>query len=47
MMRALAMLESVASLTLADIKCPAIGHNDVLIHIRKTAICGTNVHIWE
>src|SRR5205823_3147051 len=24
-----------------------VGHNDVLIRIRKTAICGTDIHIWK
>ena len=26
---------------------PEVGHNDVLIRIRKTAICGTDIHIWK
>lgn len=26
---------------------PAVGTNDVKIKIRKTAICGTDVHIYE
>ena len=26
---------------------PEVGHNDVLIRVRKTAICGTDVHIWK
>ena len=26
---------------------PEIGINDVLIEILKTAICGTDVHIWD
>jgi len=26
---------------------PTIGPNDVLIRIRKTAICGTDMHIWH
>jgi len=26
---------------------PKVGHNDVLIRIRKTAICGTDVHIYN
>jgi len=26
---------------------PKLGHNDVLIRIRKTAICGTDVHIYN
>jgi len=26
---------------------PDIGPDDVLIKIRKTAICGTDIHIWN
>jgi threonine 3-dehydrogenase len=26
---------------------PVVGHNDVLIRIRKTAICGTDMHIYN
>jgi threonine 3-dehydrogenase len=26
---------------------PAVGHNDLLIKIRKTAICGTDMHIYH
>ena len=26
---------------------PKVGHNDVLIRIRKTAICGTDIHIYN
>lgn len=46
-MRALAKLEPAAGLTLVDIERPVAGHNDVLIKIRKTAICGTDIHIWK
>ena len=30
-----------------DVPEPAIGHNDVLIRMRKTAICGTDMHIYK
>jgi len=30
-----------------EVPIPEMGHNDVLIRIRKTAICGTDVHIWN
>ncbi len=30
-----------------DIPMPEVGPNDVLIKIKKTAICGTDVHIWN
>jgi len=26
---------------------PEVGHNDVLVRIRKTAICGTDIHIYK
>jgi threonine 3-dehydrogenase len=46
-MRALAKLEAGPGLTLTRVKKPEIGHNDVLIRIGKTAICGTDLHIWR
>ena len=30
-----------------DAAVPDIGHNDILIKIRKTAICGTDIHIFK
>jgi threonine 3-dehydrogenase len=30
-----------------DAPIPEIGHNDVLIKIKKTAICGTDIHIYN
>src|SRR6476469_1263582 len=47
MMKALAKLERAPGLTLTDVRTPEVGHNDVLIRIRKTAICGTDIHIWK
>lgn len=46
-MRALVKLEAGPGLTLSKVKKPVVGHNDVLIRIRKTAICGTDIHIWK
>jgi len=46
-MKALAKLERGPGLTLTDVKMPEVGHNDVLIRIRRTAICGTDIHIWK
>ena len=34
-------------LVLSDIPFPTIAYNQVLIKIRKTAICGTDVHIYD
>ncbi|MBL8312641.1 MAG: L-threonine 3-dehydrogenase [Rubrivivax sp.] len=46
-MRALAKLERAPGLTMTRVARPAVGHNDVMIRIRKTAICGTDIHIWN
>ena len=46
-MKALVKQTSGPGLVLADVPKPEVGHNDVLIKIRKTAICGTDVHIWK
>jgi threonine 3-dehydrogenase len=46
-MKALVKNEAKPGLTLMSVKEPEIGHNDVLIRIKKTAICGTDVHIWK
>lgn len=34
-------------LTFKRVPVPTVGDNDVKIKIRKTAICGTDVHIWD
>src|SRR5271168_481865 len=46
-MKALAKMERAPGLTMTDVKTPELGHNDVLIRIKKTAICGTDIHIWK
>lgn len=46
-MRALAKLKADKGLDLVDLPTPEYGHNDLLIKIRKTAICGTDIHIWN
>ncbi|MGA2551664.1 MAG: L-threonine 3-dehydrogenase [Burkholderiaceae bacterium] len=46
-MRALAKLERGPGLSMTEVALPQIGYNDVLIKIRKTAICGTDIHIWN
>jgi threonine 3-dehydrogenase len=46
-MRALTKLRPEEGLTLTQVERPVVGHNDVLIKIRKTAICGTDIHIWR
>jgi threonine 3-dehydrogenase len=34
-------------LTMVDVPVPEIGPNDLLVRIRKTAICGTDLHIYN
>jgi len=46
-MKALVKLERAAGLTLTGVKKPEVGHNDVMIRIARTAICGTDLHIWK
>ncbi len=46
-MRALAKLQRAEGLELIETERPEVGHNDLLIRIRKTAICGTDIHIWR
>lgn len=46
-MKALCKLKPEPGLWIADIPVPEIGPNEVLIKIKKTAICGTDVHIYN
>jgi len=46
-MKALMKRERARGLTLVDVPIPQIGPNDVLIKINKTAICGTDLHIYN
>ncbi|HEX4858342.1 MAG TPA: L-threonine 3-dehydrogenase [Usitatibacteraceae bacterium] len=46
-MKALAKLTRGPGLEMTDVPIPAVGHNDVKIRIKKTAICGTDIHIWK
>ncbi|VGO11715.1 L-threonine 3-dehydrogenase [Pontiella desulfatans] len=46
-MKALVKKKAERGLWLEDVPVPEIGINDVLIKIRKTSICGTDVHIYN
>ncbi|GGC10977.1 L-threonine 3-dehydrogenase [Marinobacterium zhoushanense] len=46
-MRALAKLHPEEGIWLHTTQRPKMGHNDLLIKIHKTAICGTDVHIYN
>jgi len=46
-MRALVKAKAERGIWLEDIEKPSIGHNDVLIKVHRTAICGTDIHIYQ
>jgi threonine 3-dehydrogenase len=46
-MKALVKKHSERGLWLEDIPEPAVGMNDVLIRVKKTGICGTDLHIYN
>jgi threonine 3-dehydrogenase len=46
-MKALVKAKPETGLWLQDVAIPEPGANDVLIKIKKTAICGTDVHIFD
>ncbi|MGB5211004.1 MAG: L-threonine 3-dehydrogenase [Gammaproteobacteria bacterium] len=46
-MRALVKEKAAPGIWLREIPEPAAGPNDVLIRVRKTAICGTDIHIFN
>lgn len=46
-MKALAKLHAEPGIWMTDAEKPEYGYNDLLIRIKKTAICGTDVHIYK
>lgn len=46
-MRALVKAKPEIGLWMEEAPVPEIGPDDVLIRIRKTGICGTDIHIWN
>ena len=46
-MKALVKAKPEPGIWMEDVAKPVPGHNDVLIKIKKTAICGTDVHIYN
>jgi threonine 3-dehydrogenase len=47
MMKALVKATREPGLVLQEVPVPEVGPNDVRIKIHKTAICGTDMHIWK
>ena len=46
-MKALVKAKAQPGIWMQDLPKPTYGHNEVLIKIRKTAICGTDIHIYN
>ena len=46
-MKALVKAKAERGIWMRDIAEPEVGHNDVLIRVNRTAICGTDIHIYQ
>ena len=46
-MRALVKAHAAIGIQLQDIPKPTVGPNDVMIRVKRTAICGTDMHIYN
>ena len=46
-MKALVKKKAEPGLWMEEVAVPEVGPNDVLIRVRKAAICGTDIHIYS
>ena len=46
-MKALVKAKAERGIWMEDVYEPRVGHNDVLIKVNRTAICGTDIHIFK
>ena len=46
-MKAIVKSKAEKGLWMEDVPMPKVGHNDVLIRIKKAAVCGTDLHIYK
>ncbi len=46
-MKALVKAKPERGIWMENIEQPPVGHNDVLIKVHRTAICGTDIHIFQ
>jgi threonine 3-dehydrogenase len=46
-MKALVKTHAEPGIWMQDVAEPEIGHNDVLVKVKRTAICGTDIHIYK
>ncbi|MGI9201391.1 MAG: L-threonine 3-dehydrogenase [Woeseiaceae bacterium] len=46
-MKALVKANAERGIWMQDVEAPSVGHNDVLIRVKRSAICGTDIHIYQ
>jgi threonine 3-dehydrogenase len=46
-MRALVKAHAERGIWMQDVPQPSVGHNDVLIQVKRSAVCGTDIHIFQ
>ena len=46
-MKALVKAKRERGIWMQDVAKPTVGHNDVLIRVNRSAICGTDIHIYQ
>jgi threonine 3-dehydrogenase len=46
-MRALVKAHAERGIWMQDVQQPTVGHNDVLIQVKRSAVCGTDIHIFQ
>ena len=46
-MKALVKAKAERGIWMQEIPMPEVGHNDVLIRVNRSAICGTDIHIYQ
>jgi len=46
-MKALVKAKAEVGIWMQNVPMPHVGHNDVLVRVKKTAICGTDIHIYN
>jgi threonine 3-dehydrogenase len=46
-MKALVKARPERGIWVQDVARPSVGHNDVLIRVKRSAVCGTDIHIFQ
>ena len=46
-MKALVKAHAERGIWMQEVDEPTVGHNDVLIKVSRSAVCGTDIHIFQ